>query len=331
MKSHYLWLAAILLLTSCNVGTRTPVQRGIYHWKTTYNPTNWEKQWMKDHEVGRLYIKLFDVDAGQKHSFPDWKMVPVATTQFKQKLPDDVEIVPVVYITTDAIHALVDVDDYYSSTSTYANLIVKRIDDMMKENWNGTLREVQLDCDWTQQTEHAYFTLANMIKKLLNERGITLSGTLRLHQLREVEHPTEDEYANKDSIPFDRSLLMCYNTGSLYDRDIENSILDFDDVKPYLNQYKNDLLPRTDVAYPVYGWGVEYDKKGSFKQLINSHNMPKQSNDSVRVEWGRPSEIAQVKAALPTLDTCHTIILFHLDSLNLSKYSYEDIEALYSR
>lgn len=337
MKSKYLlFIVSILLLSACAEEDKpqTPsAHRGVYHWKTTYNPTDWEKQWMKDHKVDKLYVKLFDVESGDNAGEPDWRMVPVATTAFKQKLPGDMEVVPVVYITVDAIRAL---DAYYynwSDKERYARLIVKRIDDMMAEHYDGTIREVQLDCDWTAATEHDYFQLAENIKDLLHERGITLSGTIRLHQLREVEHPTKNEiYAfGRDTIPFDRSLLMCYNTGRLQDRKTHNSILDFDDVEPYLNQYHRTTLPRTDIAYPVFGWGVMFWEGGNFHRLINSHNLPEKKDKNVRVEWGEPKEIRKVQNALPDLDSLHTVILYHLDSLNLSKYSYEDVEEFYSR
>lgn len=339
MKAHYLWLlASALLLTACGDKTKfqTPsAHRGVYHWKTTYDPTDWEKKWMKDHKVDKLYIKLFDVEVGEKAGEPDWKMVPVATTVFKQKLPNDMEVVPVVYITVDAIRPL---EAYYydgrcGDMEYYARLIVKRIDDMMAEHYDGTIREVQLDCDWTMETEHAYFLLAENIKDILHERNITLSGTLRLHQLREVEHPTKNEiYAfGRDTIPFDRSLLMCYNTGRLQDRKTENSILDFDDVEAYLNQYHRTTLPRTDIAYPVFGWGVMFWEGGNFCRLINAHNLPKKKDKKIRVEWGEAKEIRKVQSALPVLDSLHTVILYHLDSLNLSKYSYEDVEEFYSR
>lgn len=325
---------ALLLLCSCGRADKaqTPsAQRGVYHWKTTYNPTDWEKEWMKRHGVGKLYVKLFDVESGDKAGEPDWKMVPVATTVFKQMLPNDIEVVPVVYITVDAIRAL-DVDYYdWGDKELYAKLIVKRIDDMMAEHYDGTIREVQLDCDWTQQTEYAYFLLADKVKNLLHDRDIILSGTLRFHQLREVQYPTKVDWRGADSIPFDRCLLMCYNTGRLQDINTKNSILDFDDVKPYLKQYQCDSLPRTDVAYPTYGWGVQFDDSGCFERLVNSHSMSMSATENMREEWGDPREIRKTKDALPVLDSIHTTILYHLDSFNLSTYSYEDIEAFYSR
>lgn len=312
-------------------------QRGVYHWKTTYNPTEWEKEWMKEHRVGRLYVKLFDVVAGEDANEPDWKMVPVATTVFKQKLPADMDVVPVVYITVDAIRALeMNEWGWSESTSLYAKLLVKRIDAMMADHYDGTVREVQLDCDWTEQTEAHFFRFAQSVKALLHQRNITLSGTLRLHQLREVENPVRNHWGSADSIPFDRSLLMCYNTGQLQDYATKNAILDFADVEPYLKQYHLDSLPRTDVAYPVYGWGVEFDVRGVFQRLVHSSQLAEarktmQRNVKFREEWGEPQQIQKVQNALPDLDTLHTVILYHLDSLNLSRYSHEDIETFYSR
>ena len=282
---------------------------------------------MKDHKVNKLYIKLFDVEAGDNADEPDWKMVPVATTVFKQKLPKEMDVIPVVYITVDAIRAL---DGDYWSCSWYARRVVKRINDMMDEHYEGTIKEVQLDCDWTQQTERTYFMFVREIKSMLDS-GITISGTLRLHQLREVNHPTRDRWSVSDSIPFDRSMLMCYNTGRLQDRKTKNSILDFNDVEPYLRQYTPTELPRTDVAYPVYTWGVDFDDEGNFVRLVNSRQIIEEKCHNLRVEWGEPREILKTQRALPVLDSFHTIILYHLDSLNLSRYNYEDIEEFYSR
>ena len=328
-KSFFVATLIVLLFCSCKFDKNPAAHRGIYHWKTTYNPSEWELQWMKDHKVDRLYIKLFDVEAGNKVNEPDWAMVPIATTNFKQRLPE-MDVVPVVYITTDAIRALdfQDIWQWYDRCEKYATLIVKRIDDMMSEHYGGRLREVQIDCDWTQQTERTYFELAERIKRKLHNRGIILSGTLRLHQLHEANIRLDKE--EKDSIPFDRSLLMCYNTGRLQSPDTKNSILDYDDAAPYLKQYWHLELPRTDVAYPVYGWGVEFDEKGNFQRLINSHQLPKQKSNRIREEWGNIKEIRAMQRALPELDSLHTVIFYHLDSLNLSKYSYEDIEKIYT-
>jgi len=335
MKRLSILSLAFLALWACGskqdiAPAATASHRGVYHWKTTFNPTAWEKQWMKDHKVDRLYVKLFEVESGENAGKREWKMVPVATTSFPQKLPADMEVIPVVYITVDAIRTL-DADYWSSDAETYAKLIVDRIDDMMSEHYGDSVREVQLDCDWTPQTEHAYFTLAKEIKNRLKGRGVLLSGTLRLHQLREVEHPTQGSWGRGDSLPFDRSMLMCYNTGRLQDPATRNSILDFADAEPYLKQYKSRFLPRTDVAFPVYGWGLEFDKNGAFRRIVNPYRLPEEKSGNLREEWGEPGQIRKVRQALPALDSLHTIVLYHLDSLNLSRYSHEDIEEFYSR
>lgn len=329
--TYFIVLLTLTLTACCHKESSVPpAHRGVYHWKTTYNPTAWEQQWMKEHHVDRLYIKLFDVKPGKDEGFPEWTMVPAASTEFKQALPADMEVVPVVYITVDAIRAL----NY--GFDNYAALIVKRIDDMMSEHYKGIVHEVQLDCDWTRQTEQAYFLLVKAITQLLHPRHITVSGTLRLHQLHEKNNSRHDRSAT-DTLPFDRTLLMCYNTGALQNKRTHNSILDPDDVKPYLRQYHPDALSRCDIAFPVYGWGVEFDKDGRFNRLINSHNLPdaiqnqKAHGTTIREEWGELRAIVRTQELLPTLDSNHTTILYHLDSLNLSKYSYEDIETIYSR
>ena len=341
MENRFLAILLIFCATLCGCGgdaALSPAHRGIYHWKTVYNPSKWELDWMRQHRVDRLYIKLFDIEPGAKNGYDDWTMVPVATTQFRQKLPDNLDVVPVVYITVDAIRALEN-DFERDADLRFANMIVKRIDDMMGENYGGTVREIQLDCDWTKQTQCSYFSLCLNIRRLLHERGITLSGTVRLHQLPLLAFPPEKNYSVRyvgstpvcDSVPFDRSLLMCYNTGQLQNRKTRNSILDFNDAMPYLRQYPKDSLLYCDVAWPVYGWGVEFDQSGEFVRLVNSHDLTTDVVPSLRVEWGETEEIKKMQNTLPKLDKDHTTILFHLDSLNLSKYSHDEIETIYSR
>ena len=333
-------------MVSClpnNGGRHTaPAHRGVYHWKTTYNPSQWELEWMTQHKIDRLYIKLFDIEPGAKNGYDDWSIVPVATTRFKQKLPKEIEVVPVVYITTDALRILAQ-DFYWSAEASYAELIVKRIEDMMKEHYEGRVKEVQLDCDWTEKTQNEWFAFCRKVRRLLHERGMTLSGTVRLHQMRLLESPPEEMQDGSEmaadwvfdeqnpGVPFDRSLLMCYNTGRLQDPKTKNSILDFNDAEPYLRQCGNECMQYCDVAYPVYGWGVEFDESGRFVRLINSHDLPPEAAQSIREEWGETEDIKQMQKALPKLDKDHTTVLFHLDSLNLSKYSHDEIEAFYSR
>ena len=60
----------LAMLIGCGTGN-TPqpqpkAERSIYHWKTTFNPTVWELQFLHDHHISRIYLHLFDVIAARR-------------------------------------------------------------------------------------------------------------------------------------------------------------------------------------------------------------------------------------------------------------------------
>ena len=123
-------LFSFLLLTAC---TRDGKQvRGIYHWKTTYNPTQYELDWMQEHHVDRLYLRLFDVDVYGC----DEGAAPIATTRFIHPLPSDIEIVPVVYITNEAMASM--------NTGGVADALAQRVLKMAECN-GFEVKELQVD------------------------------------------------------------------------------------------------------------------------------------------------------------------------------------------
>jgi hypothetical protein len=131
--------------------------------------------------------------------------------------------------------------------------------------------------------------------------------------------------------PVDYGVLMVYNTGDLRSPRTANSILDYSDVKPYLRRIDASMLDSMDFAWPVFGWGVAFDANGRFQRLVSSSALDADtSSASLREEWGRVDDIQRVQRRLPARGR-HTTILYHLDSLNLSKYTYDEIETIYSR
>ncbi len=308
MKRTVLFLLAALALASCSGGDE-PV-RAIYHWKTTFNPTQYELQWLRDHRVQRLYLRLFDVDVCG-YSPEDGNAAPIATTRFLQPLPDDMEIVPVIYITNEAMGRMWGY--------RVAELIAERVAKMA--DCNGfELKELQVDCDWTERTRSDYYYFCRSLRECLHEKNIRLSSTVRLHQ---VDTSLAD-------LPVDGRVLMVYNTGDLRSPQTANSILDYSDVKPYLRRIDASMLDSMDFAWPVFGWGVAFDANGRFQRLVSSSALGADTSASLREEWGRVDDIQRVQRHLPACGR-HTTILYHLDSLNLSKYTYDEIETIYSR
>lgn len=307
MKRTVLFVLAALALASCSGGDE-PV-RAIYHWKTTYNPTDYELQWLRDHRVQRLYLRLFDVDVYDNDDYGN--AAPIATTRFLQPLPDDMEVIPVVYITNEAMTQM--------NIHLVASLLAERVEKMAECN-GFELTELQVDCDWTGRTKQAYYRFCDVLRSILHEKNVRLSSTVRLHQ---VDTTLAD-------LPVDGRVLMVYNTGDLRSPKTANSILDYSDVKPYLRRIDASMLDSMDFAWPVFGWGVAFDANGRFQRLVPSSALGADTSASLREEWGRVDDIQRVQRRLPARGR-HTTILYHLDSLNLSKYTYDEIETIYSR
>ena len=295
--------------------TMTPFN-GIYYWKTTFVLNETERTFLEEHQVKRLYLRLFDVVPDNEIVRLDGfvcDVVPNATITFKQAVPEGLEVVPVVYITIDALRKMA------GREGQFAQLITERVVNMADFNELGTINEVQLDCDWTQKTQESYFLLCKETLEQLREHDIQLSCTIRLWQL------------GLSAPPVDRGVLMLYNTGSVAHPETNNSILDINDVKPYLKNTTYSL--HLDYALPTYEWYVWF-RNGQYQGLLHQFNdsMTLQPIDTLRHEHVTFDQIMEVKQTMmDQLQSKNTnIIIYHLDSANLSNYSNHEIDQIYS-
>lgn len=307
----------------------------IYYWKTVLDADSADIEFVRSHKIKRAYIRFFDVVKDESPVAKDI-VIPNATLKVKTPLSVD-EIIPTIYITLNAIRSMDDIDKW-------AELIVERIDNMSKYNAFGELHEIQLDCDWTQETEDTYFRLCKAVKRKMISMDSTncVSSTIRLHQLA------------KTAPPVDYGVLMLYNTGSFENEKEVNSILDVKDVAPYVKRLAKYPLP-LDFAYPSYSWNllfrnnrfygllrdditddrniveiIEENKYKLRKDTIINETMLRMG-DVIRRETSRYSSIMDVKKMIEKEygDRSHSNIIYHLDSSNLSKYSYDEIESIY--
>lgn len=356
-------LAVITLLclvaTSChNGGTaaadgsapsdRTPAigeTRSIYYWKTTFKIGKGELAFLSGHSITRLYLRMFDVDAQMDYATGRTTVVPVASVKFKTPKPDSLEIVPTVFITLDALR------HYENDENALASLIAKRVLNMCSYHDLGPIREIQFDCDWTAATRKMFEKLCTATKEILHPQGILLSGTIQLHQIAQAEYP------------FDRGVLMLYNTGAVKDPGTRNSIIAYEDIHTYLwpkdkvagfLKARKTNCPEIAIAYPAYSWMVAFKSDGSFDGILptleldpnpqiqrklgggyevtgrcNVRGFSLELGQTIRPEASDFSEIAKVKSLVDkTLGEGHSNIIFHLDLQNLSKYSHEEIETM---
>ena len=323
-------LAGLTLLEATSCGHDSPEpqflhkpMRSIYHWKTTLSPTDAEMDFIAQHQVGRAYIHYFDV------VLRDGVVQPEATLSFDKEnfntlhILDSIEVVPTIYITTEAMNAIKDEPEYSilsadSIAEIYALKILTRIKAMNKHNRVTNVHEVQLDCDWTASLANTYFELLSALRTYLHQEGMALSVTIRLHQLKGAAPPA------------DMGVLMLYNTGNLMAERTRNSILDIEDVKPYLKAVNNYAIP-LDFAFPDFGWQVCF-QDGKFVKLASPDDSTTHKY-RVRKEQADFTTIKQVKQ-LAEKKLLHphgqSMIIYHLDEQFLNKFTPDEIETIYS-
>lgn len=311
---------------------------GIYYWKTRFCLDDYELDFLKKHEISRIYVKMFDV-ALQNDSPDTLSVIPIATTRFESPIPDGIEIVPTVYITYEALSHLKGKDREY--IESYAQRILTRVDAMISYNEIQKVREVQFDCDWTSNTSYAYRCICDYAKRNLNKNGRKFSITLRLHQmgLENYRFPSAD-----------RGVLMLYNTGSFKNPNSTNSILSYNDAEPYIRRHEVPFP--VDYAYPTYSWSLLF-RNNEFKCIVSDIDLREPSlfqksdynrfvvqkdtvignlllrkGDIVRHETSEFKEIERVKSDLSRRhDMKHSRqIIYHLDSANLSNYTDHEIK-----
>lgn len=133
----------------------------VYYWRTVFSLDTEEEAFLERHKIDRIYLKMFDVAIEYNHAMGKPEVVPIATMQFKSAIPNDIEIVPVAYITLDALRAM------SGRESEFASLLVERLKAMMSYNKCGQMQEMQLDCDWTKSTKKIYSALCSSVKEIL--------------------------------------------------------------------------------------------------------------------------------------------------------------------
>ncbi len=317
----------------------------VYYWKTTFDPDSADIAFIRRHDIRRIYLRMFDVSV-DNFAYGD-RTVPNATV----RIPDEtyyclkdslgnVELIPVVYITLDALK------ETKGHEGMLAQNIVTRVKNMCSYNELPNVKGLQLDCDWTTSTEQSFFSLCDSVEIEIGKHRLTwsLCSTIRLHQLA------------RKAPPVDYGVLMVYNTGDFSNPDAANSILDKKDVEPYLKHLRRYPL-HLDVAYPTYSWqllfhkrqfiglmnGVNVSDSTKFKRIKNAHTYQCLEDvvyqeftilkgDEVRVETSNYHDIMCVKDMIEQQlsNNPHSNILYHFDLHNFSKYTDDEIDNLLS-
>lgn len=342
-----LFIVAILFFSSCS-DTNIERQINFYHWKTNFNLNEKSKKYLEELNSNTLYIRFFDVKWVEEEK----KAFPFATVQYGM-YDTSYQIIPTVYITNEAI----------SKTEGYqipklSSEIAKKIKRLCSNRFyqhagKKLIKEVQIDCDWSENTKSKYFELLNELKKSdeLKEIGvITFSATIRLHQVK---------YPDKTGIPpVEKGMLMLYNMGDLQNIDAENSILDLEITKKYIN-HLDDYDLKCDIALPLYSWGVVFRDNKVVKLINNIKSSDLVQHDKFELVKGttfKAKESIYINKAflyegdILRIEEVHidklkslmqiisanankknfTVTFYHLDDKIIDSYSTNDLTSIFS-
>lgn len=327
-------IAALTLAATRGAQDQDAPRSTFYFWQTTWTAEVDPRDVVA---ASRLFVRFFDVAVDETGA----KAVPVAPITFAAPLPAGVEVVPVVYL-TNAVFGLdaLDVD-------ALAGKILTKVA-AMAAPLGLELRELQLDCDWSDSTRAAYFRLLEVLRRdapaRLGAAGLTLSATIRLHQVK---------YRQRTGVPpVDRGMLMFYNMGSLTDPSERPSIFNGEDAGRYVAWVEDYPLP-LDLALPVFGWAIqrrgaetvaliegvaeaEFAASELFAPDASGRHVARtdgffrgryfRAGDVVRFETSTP-EITREAAALvakhqPRRAPFATIAFFDLNPRNLARYEH---------
>ncbi|WP_143822094.1 hypothetical protein [Mucilaginibacter pedocola] len=307
----------------------------FYYWKTNYKTTAVEQGYLQQLKVRNLYVRIIDVYRDAQSG----AAVPVSPVTFSAALPDSINIVPVVFIVNNILRSAgkPELNSLAAKISTFVNGKVKQAG---KQGYH----ELQIDCDWTATTRDNYFYLLKELARQPALKGIRLSATLRLHQLKNLKR--------NGVPPVSRVMLMCYNMGNLRKYGNQNSILDMVELKKYADQNVGSYSLPMDVGFPLFSWAVVFrDKqyagiskrvkitnlqnkkqfifigKNMYRALDNLPEYGLLRNDEVRwedAETGDLNKLAGYLSPLIKTDSLN-LIYFHLDEDILKKYTPQQL------
>ncbi len=103
------------------------------------------------------------------------------------------------------------------ATAALAENIWRKVSEMVPRLGRRS-GELQFDCDWSDATRDRFFALLTAVGERARPAGITLSATIRLHQVK---------YRERTGVPpVERGMLMFYNMGRVDAAPGTNAIFD---------------------------------------------------------------------------------------------------------
>jgi hypothetical protein len=332
-KTIYLTLFVILFaFICCSIASckkPQPAEVNFYFWKTAFKDTSITKKVIQEYGTHKIYLRLYDI------ATVNGIVKPIGMINFSERPINKLEYIPTIFIKNNVF-------DNIPTQDRIEDLAVKtsRLTQEIMSSQSLKFNEIQIDCDWTLTTKESFFLYVTYLKKLCP--NIKVSVTLRLHQIK---------YKEKTGIPpADKFVLMYYNIGQL-DKLKENSIYNYQTASQYV-KYLDQFPYPLSIALPIYSWEV-HTRSGKAIGL-RSVNILNLSANNIRKKYGNNYEVISSifengiyyrqgdiikleEISIKDLETMakqlrknysksfQEVILFHLDSLCISRYNKSEI------
>jgi hypothetical protein len=314
----------------------------FYHWKAEMDISQAEMDFMDSLSVDKLYLRFFDVLFDKERQ----KAVPVSQLDWNFfDMGRKMEIVPVIFITNSCMGKLtypLGVDSLAKNMSDKLRVMIAKLDTV-----RFSVKEIQLDCDWTLETQSNYFRLIEDLKKYMPEIS-KFSATIRLHQVK--------YFTTTGVPPVDEGVLMFYNMGDIAKNNEKNSILNLKKAKTYLENF--DVYPlKLDIALPLFSWAVQFredkvvqlindlstedlDRDLNFKKIEENRYLVLKScyvkgiyvykNDQLRTEGIKQEDLTNaMKLLTKTFGSKQfNLIYYHLDDYVITRFNHEQLKKI---
>lgn len=329
--TYLLFILLLHVLLACQNSKEKP-DINFYYWKTIFRLDSTEKKALTYLETKKLYLRLFDIDY-----HPEKGAIPVGIAEIIDTT-STFDVVGVVFITNRTMIQI--------PSDRIEDLAEKIFRKISLQTQKMPLKELQLDCDWSERSQKNFFVLCKALKKRFQSKHIPISATIRLHQYK---------YTKETGIPpVDAGVLMLYNVGDINGSATENSILELKKVEQYLDVHQKYPL-KLRVALPIFGWGI-VQREGKTVHLLsqiseqdlmanaNSKKITKNTyqvsknhyfggvylyeQDVLRWESVDVEILEKLTSLVARKILTKEIILYHLDSKNLTQKKYEKFKNL---
>lgn len=269
LATHALLVILLSALAASFGGCRrssVPSGSAMYYWKPVFELDSVQLGFIGEHDIKALYIRFFDICLTDSTA-----PAPMNAIRFKEKLPENVDYVPVVHIATGC---------FESNRPQMARTVMERVREIASANGLAEPKEIQIDYDWTESTHANYLTFMDSVCANAKEANMRVSVTVRLHRLAD-KAPSADY-----------GVLMVFNTSDVKNAD-DNPILTYKSIEPCLGNLKDYALPLCS-AYPNFCQTFLYNKdaegKNRYGTLIPNVNPAAQPFmfepvDSAKGEW----------------------------------------------